>query len=642
MKIILVTMPWAALDVPSLACGILKRVVADAMSTASVSVEYANLVYFDWAAKRHHLDTKAYNYYSLLSYFKGTGDWIFSSALYNDPTWRVAEFQEARRGDITDELQELSIMLHTSAPEWIEEYARYLVGQDPDVIGLTTTFQQNTASLALSNAIKRVHPETVVILGGANCDGEQGASWHKHFPDVDFVVRGEGEIALVQLLHALDEPQDLGRIPGLCWRNSEGTSVANPMAASAVPVTDLKTPDYDDYFDQYQHCTAQDWLEPKLVVEGARGCWWGAIDQCLFCGLNGSTIKFRSRPPERLLEDIISLSLKYSVLDIFVADNILDMKYLRTLLPSLISTGYDYRIQYEVKSNMRSRQVKALAEAGLVSVQPGIESLSSEVLRLMRKGVSGCQNVRFLRDAETHGLTVHWNYLYGFPGESPGDYRKILDQFYLLEHLPPMDGCTRIALERFSPYFDDPKLGFGERRPDEQYSLTYELPDAGDLGRIAYLFTTAQHGITGELEERLKEQTEEWMDSYPASRLVYYDLEKEIVISSRRRKFGWSVVVLRSPAELAMFRELSQPHSIESLAAALGQKKRGVDTGELIDLIALWRGLGLLFVDDDQYIHVAVQGNNQELHHLGRPDKAASLADYIACRSVFESAAETA
>ena len=158
------------------------------------------------------------------------------------------------------------------------------------------------------------------------------------------------------------------------------------------------------------------------------------------------------------------------MLDIYLVDNILDMTYFNTVLPKLEESGCDLRIQCEVKSNLRVDQMRQLVRSGIVQVQPGIESLSGHVLRIMDKGVSGCQNVRFLRDASSLGITVMWNYLYGFPGESDADYLQVIDQMPALHHLPPMDGADRIALERFSPYFDRPELGFPKRSPDPQYA----------------------------------------------------------------------------------------------------------------------------------------------------------------------------
>ncbi len=167
---------------------------------------------------------------------------------------------------------------------------------------------------------------------------------------------------------------------------------------------------------------ARHWVEPKLVVEGARGCWLGEKHHCTFCGLNGSFMQFRSKSPDTFYEEIVELARRHRVLDMYVVDNILDMGYLTTVLPRIIDSGYDLRLHIEIKAGHAPPPSSVPSPTrGMIYVQPGIESLNHRVLDLMDKGVSGCQNVRMLRDGAETGLSVAWNYLHGFPGETgPG------------------------------------------------------------------------------------------------------------------------------------------------------------------------------------------------------------------------------
>jgi hypothetical protein len=263
---------------------------------------------------------------------------------------------------------------------------------------------------------------------------------------------------------------------------------------------------------------------------------------------------------------------------------------------------------YEIKSNLRLDQLRSLVRAGVTHVQPGIESLNSNVLSLMDKGVRGCQNVRLLRDAESAGLTVSWNYLYGFPGERDNDYQEIISQLPALHHLPPTDS-GRIALERFSPYFDRPELGFAERRPRAQYAMTYDLPPS-ELEDLAYLFETPPQGIDDELAESLDRAVTQWRDAYLGSRLTFTDLDDRIVLVSRRSAFPWTIKQLATPTELSLFRLLQQPRTVRFLHAELAP----VAPSDAVDeLIAEWRRLGLLFFEGGQLVQVAVEEANQDL-----------------------------
>ncbi|WP_063794029.1 RiPP maturation radical SAM C-methyltransferase [Streptomyces graminilatus] len=640
MKITLVCMPWATTATPSLALGILSRRIADTFPEIETKTLYANIEFADWMDQQGGLGSPEFSFFSLHSYFLGCGDWVFSSALYDDPSWRVDEFTAGLKGKITDNQMETCLRLHRIVPDFIEATARQIVADGPDLVGATSTFQQNVASLALLRRIKELAPGITTVMGGANCDGPQGEALHRNFGFLDYVVRGEAERAFPQLVEALrggGEP-DTSHIPGLCRRDGD-TSVSNPAADRLLAPSEIPAPDFDPYFERLRRSRVQSWYEPVLVVEGARGCWWGEKHHCTFCGLNGSAMTFRSKSPHTYLDEILTLAERHRVLDFYAVDNILEMSFLDSVLDKLAEAPFDLRIQYEVKSNMKLSQIAQMRAAGVVSVQPGIESLSSRVLKIMDKGVSGTHNVRFLRDAETHGLSVAWNYLYGFPGETQDDYLPLIEQFPALHHLHPSTGANRIALERFSPYFDRPELGFTDRRPNPQYAITYDLPEA-ELTDLAYLFETPAQGIDRKIGERLADALQEWSDNYIRSSLSYVDLGDRIALTNSRPGFSWRSMTLEDPVEAELFRALHDPRSVDQLVRRAGQGGHAWDENRVEALLTDWRRRGLIFVEGDRAVHLATEDENQLLCRIrrdsqtGGPELALQLAEEPTCVTI--------
>ncbi|MFG2679364.1 RiPP maturation radical SAM C-methyltransferase [Streptomyces sp. NPDC048392] len=618
MRVLLVNMPWSPIDLPSLALGILKRSVDERVPGAGAEILHANLEFTDWITERTEFTGEDYEYYALSSYFLGCGDWVFSSALYDDPHWREEEFTSVMRGKLNRSRMEMSLALHRVVPEFVDTIARRIVAAEPDVVGFTSTFQQNAAALAAARRVKQLAPHIVTVLGGANCDGAQGAAVHRNFPFVDHVIRGEGEAAFPQLLTALAEGGGLDGVPGLCHRGPDGASTANAMATRPLPPAAILPPDYTGYFERLAASAARHWVEPKLVVEGARGCWWGEKHHCTFCGLNGSFMEFRSKSPDTFYDEIIELARRHRVLDMYVVDNILDMGYLTTVLPRIIDSEYDLRLHIEIKANMRRPQLRTLAEAGMIYVQPGIESLNDRVLDLMDKGVSGCQNVRMLRDGAETGLSVAWNYLHGFPGETAGDYEPVIAQIPALEHLdPPVDLSARIAIERFSPYFERPELGFTGLRPEAHYRFTYDLPE-DELYDLAYVFEAPERGIGEPTVSALNDALAAWKKHHADARLTHQDLGDRIVLVSRRRAFDWRTAELTDPFELAVFRLLDQPHTAAALArkASRTAPGGGRDEAAVRRLLDGWIALGLVFTDAGQYVHLAPAAVNEDLLRL--------------------------
>ncbi|MFI1740089.1 RiPP maturation radical SAM C-methyltransferase [Streptomyces sioyaensis] len=636
MRITLVNVPWSPIGFPSVALGLLKSLTLKEFPEAQVDVVYGNLDFVDWIiSRRPDFSYEDYRYYDLESCYIGTGDWVFSSALYHDPKWKVPEFleqfgpqsgagQDLAHGTTEENQMQTTLWLHEHIEEFTDELARRIAAGEPDVVGFTTTFQTLTASMAVARRLKELSPGTVTVFGGANCEGSMGEALHRNFDFVDYVVRGEGELAWPGLLRSLTADEAaFETVPGLCWRDESGSSVYNAVSTKPLPPAAMVLPHYDEYVEQFAKSHARFWLEPRLILESSRGCWWGEKHHCTFCGLNGASMMFRSKRPDQFIDDLVTLANRHRILDVMLVDNILDMAYLDSMLPALAEADIDLRLMYEIKANLRYEQLEVISKAGVVCVQPGVESLSSKVLKLMDKGVSGCLNVRMLRDAESLGLTVAWAYLYGFPGETAEDYTKIIEQFPKLHHLEPAGGDDRLAVQRFAPYFENPSLGFQERWAAPQYGLTYDLPEK-ELFDIAYIFKATHQGIGNDTAWKLRAAMGEWRDARWRSQLSYFETAEGITLTNTRPGFDWDVIQLTTDVELALFQLLDQPRTLEYLERQCSKRFGQSDVSSVIDR---WMELGLLFTDDGRMIHVVTKDRNQRFMQIRVGQGLAALSE---------------
>ena len=329
----------------------------------------------------------------------------------------------------------------------------------------------------------------MTVFGGANFDSEMGPELVRTVDCIDVAVIGEGDETFPRLLSALAAGTDLDAVPGLA-RRLDGHVKVTPPTSATVRLDDLPAPDYDEYFQHAEDLGILPRVGHRnvwLPIETARGCWWGAKHHCTFCGLNGTAMSFRSKSPERVLDELASQAKRYRSFRFEAVDNIMDMAYLTKLFPVLVENETGYEIFYEVKANLRREQLKLMAQAGVTHIQPGIESLSSNVLRLMRKGVRAIQNVNLLRWAQYYDIHVDWNLLWGFPGETEQDYTEQATAIPHLLHLPPPSSANRIWLERFSPLFTErDTFQLRHRTPERSYRYVY--PSDVDLERVAYFF----------------------------------------------------------------------------------------------------------------------------------------------------------
>ncbi|RSM87873.1 RiPP maturation radical SAM protein 1 [Kibdelosporangium aridum] len=591
----LVCMPWHALSRPSLALGVLSS--ACRREGLSPPVEYhGGLRFAEFLLDRTDGVVTPFDYAAVAEtgFPHALGDWVFAGVVNGDDFGLDGMVDYAARHGIA--MRTLRSMRDLAAP-FVELVVDEVLATDPELVGFSTTFMQNVPSLAVAKQLKHRKPELTVLLGGGNCDGPMGAALYREFEFVDMVLRGEADETFPRLLRALDGDGEVTEVPGLCWRDT-----INP--ARLVPPARMSAPNFEGWFGAFDASVVSRYVEPELVVESARGCWWGEHHHCTFCGLNGTSMAFRAKPAVTFVAEVDGLVRQHQVLDVMVVDNILAPGYLRTALPELASRGWDLRLHYEVKANLTGAQIEVLRDAGVYSVQPGIESLVDDVLARMNKGVRAVRNVRTLRDCESAGLTVAWNWLYGFPGEREEDYKAVIDQLPALVHLQPPDGVTRIQLERFSPYFEDPSLGFPDRSPAEAYQYVYALPPE-TLQDLVYLFDTSPRGLTEHQAGPLWMAIETWTVWYATSTLVRKHIDGVTVLRDRRAGWPEEDHVLEDPREQRAWAEL------ECGRSAVGVARRLADVGLRWSVNDLQRWLselcerGLLFTEGGYYIALA-------------------------------------
>jgi len=373
------------------------------------------------------------------------------------------------------------------------------------VAGATTTFQQTAASAALLAQVKRACPTAITAVGGANCEGEMARGIASLDAPIDYIFSGECESVFPDFLHRAVAGQPLP--PERIVRG-----------AACFDMDSLPEPSYEEYFAQLDNAMPS-WRGNKdiwLPYESSRGCWWGARQHCTFCGLNGGTMDFRQKSPDRVIAGVRRLLLRYPTRHLGMVDNILPHSYFRTLLPRLAEELPPVQISYETKSNLNLEQVQLLRSAGVYRIQPGIEAVSSSLLRRMKKGVLARQNLALLRYARATGLVVSWNLLHSFPGDQREDYEATLALLPLIRHLSPPTGLGDVSIDRFSPYFNEPAAyGISRLQPVPGYACAF--PPSADLRSLAYHFSgeyACAHSSHPELNDLLDCAIRKWRDAW--------------------------------------------------------------------------------------------------------------------------------
>lgn len=488
-----VCMPLAAVERPSIGLGQLQS----SLTSAGIETRciFPNLMFLDYVGIEDHA------LFDMARVEDCLGDWMFTPLAFPDfeaDDNRYIDRLLARNPKLAETLggnpHERLYKLRAQMPGFIDWAANAVLECNPHIVGATSTFQQHVASLALLRRIRERAPEIVTMMGGANCETVMGRATHRRFTWVDFVVSGEADGLIAPLCRSiLDEGRDLapGKLPfGVLGPAHRNTGYPRTENGDGVPrattgnINDVPLPLYQDYFDALSGTINQHRIMPGLSIETARGCWWGERQHCLFCGLNGSSMAFREKTAEAVIEDMETLEARHGFARFEAVDNIMAASFIDTLVPAL--KGRDYNIFYETKANLKPEEVKALAESGIRWIQPGIENLDTRVLKLMRKGVTAWNNIRLLRSCRQHGVRLSWTILCGFPGEDDNWYAEMAERLPALTHLQP-GGMAMLRFDRYSPYFDQAESFGLNLRPSELYQFVYPGTE-DELAEQVYYF----------------------------------------------------------------------------------------------------------------------------------------------------------
>ncbi len=608
--VLLVSMPFGPISQPSIGLTLLKGVLQ--REGIPARIVYATLLFAEMIGGGTYGQISSGNPYVDLA-----GEWVFSNALFGGKNEKHSRFVDDvlrrqsplnnRRARVPeDHIERLLFALPHVAP-FLDRAVEAVLAYRPSVVGITSTFQQHVASLCLAKRLKAAAPDVFVVMGGSNCEGMMGVETVRQFEAVDAVVSGEGERIFPDLVRLVLDGQPVDRLPGVFTRANIDQIIGKPSSAPSVQDMDaLPLLDYDDFFEQLDGSAVPRPPNARVLFETSRGCWWGERSHCTFCGLNGETMMYRSKSAARAVDELMTLLDRYPGLPVWVVDNILDMHYFEDFIPMLVQLDLDVELFYEVKANLRKSQLVMLRDAGVAHLQPGVESLNDHVLKLMKKGVSWLQNVQLLKWCEELGIEVHWNILWGFPGEDPEDYEQMRALFPLLYHLNPPVSLAQIRLDRFSPHFDRAgAAGFADVRPALPYDYIYAL-DAQARANLAYHFFydyQQPRDVTG-YTQPLYRSAKAWRWEHDQSALMVVDVTSHLLIWDLRSAAGQVLTVLTGwQRDLYLYcDEVRSGKSLAEFAVSAG-----VTADALNECLEAWAASGLAIKGGSSYLSLGVR-----------------------------------
>jgi len=291
--------------------------------------------------------------------------------------------------------------------------------------------QNMTITGKIGSAIKNI-TNIKIVMGGLHPSALPLRTLKEE--DVDFVIEGEEQIPLKELLDSLKTNKDLSKVSGL-WYKNENKIQNNPKPTliknldKYLPIAAWDLLPMEKYRAHNWHCF--DDIENRMPY-GAIYTSLGCPYKCTFCCINapfgGSSIRYRS--PELVVEEIELLNKKYGIKNIKIIDEmfVLDERHYMKIVDLLIEKDLELNIwAYARVDTVHEKTLSKMKQAGFNWLALGIESANAEV----RDGASKKMRVKDIQSIVTkiqdEGIRVIGNYIFGLPDDTLESMQDTLD-----------------------------------------------------------------------------------------------------------------------------------------------------------------------------------------------------------------------
>ncbi|GBE06054.1 MAG TPA: radical SAM protein [Nitrospirae bacterium] len=329
-----------------------------------------------------------------------------------------------------------------------EEIQKKIEQSKPDVVAVTAITATIYESLKVLEIAKKINPEIVTVIGGIHptfC-GEEIFKGNSSI--VDYIVRGEGEVTLPELLDCHFAKSDISKVKGISYQRN-GRSVVTAQRNFIEDLDSLHTAwDLVDW-KIYSYRPRKD--STLAIISSSRGC----NQQCSFCSQQLFwERKWRARSPENFVAELEHLHKVYGVNVAMIPDE--NPTYDRTrwekILNMLIEKdlGIDLLMETRVEDILRDRDIfYKYKKAGIVHIYVGVESVSQKTLVMFNKSVKVEESKLAIELINQHDIVSETSFVLGIPDETKESINTTLE---LAKHYNP-DMAFFLAIAPW-PYAD--------------------------------------------------------------------------------------------------------------------------------------------------------------------------------------------
>jgi anaerobic magnesium-protoporphyrin IX monomethyl ester cyclase len=297
--------------------------------------------------------------------------------------------------------------------------------QDPDIIGLTCSTPNFFRALELAVFSKK-HSKAKIVLGGVHATAIPEYIINNYSEFIDFVVVGEGEQTMLELIDSIENKRTANNINGLAFKDGSKVVITKPrdyicdLDKIPFPARDLIPQNlfYPNLHNaRYKNCAS---------ILTSRGCPFN----CTFCAARlVSGKQYRMHSAEYVIDEMEMLKKEYQTEQLLITDDTftINRNRLEEICRAMIKKKLNLKwFCFSQVNTVNKESLKLMKEAGCFSIGFGVESSDEMILRNMGKNIKPEQALKTINIANKIGLKTQAFYIFGSPGETKEQMQKTI------------------------------------------------------------------------------------------------------------------------------------------------------------------------------------------------------------------------
>lgn len=307
----------------------------------------------------------------------------------------------------------------------VEKSVQEILKHNPDAVGVHATTNNRFKGIALIRELKKQKPDLFIFVGGPHF-ALTAENALKIVPEIDAVVKGEGEITTQELLDAFQKDKDFNRVLGIFYRGENGEIIETPNRPFAQDI-DAFTLNWE-LFDLDKYHRPIDGTDIRAIgVMSSRGC----PNFCAFC-VSAAFWKaiLRLRDPIKFVDEVEYLRNKHGFEGFDFWDDTLTVskEHVKAICNEILRRKLNIKWYAPTRANTIDKEILTLMKkAGCIRISFGAESGSPRILKIIKKGITPEQVINAAQISSDLGMKVMINFMVNLPYETRKDLKMTID-----------------------------------------------------------------------------------------------------------------------------------------------------------------------------------------------------------------------